>query len=419
VAPDVATHRIGDPARLRQILVNLLGNAIKFTDTGEVLLRVENAIEGYPPDTLQFSVRDTGIGIPAEKLEVIFESFTQGDTSTTRQYGGTGLGLSISQRLVRLMNGELRVESGVGAGSTFTFTTPLAIDPTPRHEVLVPAIDFRELRVLVVDNNATNCLIVRNMLGHYGAHTTTARGAEEGLTTWRTAQQAGQPFHIALVDGRMPNPDGFYFIEQLRHSLRDEATVVLMLSSDNRSEDRARGQALRVDNYLLKPLSRTALVHAIAEAFRQRDQVPQLPAQPMVPATEHPGKALNILVVEDNEDNQMLIQSYLMKTSHQLTLAENGAVAVECFQADTYDLVLMDVQMPVMDGYCATANIRQWEEANNRPPTCIIALTANALANDIAQSLAAGCDRHLTKPIKKAVLLAAIEEVANSPALTA
>jgi CheY-like chemotaxis protein len=217
----------------------------------------------------------------------------------------------------------------------------------------------------------------------------------------------------------MPAKDGFYFIEQVASTLESDVTAIFMLSSDNRPGDRARCRSLGVMQYLLKPISRRYLLRAIAESFNRPDSTPQPPMQIEESHDVAPGRSLHILVADDNEDNRMLFQSYIMKTPHQLDLAENGAVAVEKFQSDTYDLVFMDVQMPVMDGYRATAMIRQWEQEHHRVPVRIIVLTANAFTEDVQKSLAAGCDRHLTKPIKKATLLAAIEEVASSPALTA
>jgi PAS domain S-box-containing protein len=419
VAPDVPTSLIGDPSRLRQIIINLIGNAIKFTPSGEVIVEVQNDPDVPQPGRLRFSVRDTGIGIPAEKLHTVFESFTQVDASTTRQYGGTGLGLSISQHLVHLMEGEIAVESQMGAGSVFTFTAQFALDPEPQAQTTALAAEIHGLRILVIDDNATNRLILREILRYYGAVVTEAEGAEAGLLAWTAAQRGQQPFHIALVDCQMPAKDGFYFIEQVASTLESDVTAIFMLSSDNRPGDRARCRSLGVMQYLLKPISRRYLLRAIAESFNRPDSTPQPPMQIEESHDVAPGRSLHILVADDNEDNRMLFQSYIMKTPHQLDLAENGAVAVEKFQSDTYDLVFMDVQMPVMDGYRATAMIRQWEREYHRIPVRIIVLTANAFTEDVQKSLAAGCDRHLTKPIKKATLLAAIEEVASSPALTA
>jgi CheY-like chemotaxis protein len=247
---------------------------------------------------------------------------------------------------------------------------------------------------------------------------TEADGAEAGLTAWAAAMRDQAPFHMALVDCQMPGKDGFYFIEQLVSTQGSATAAIFMLSSDNRPGDRVRCEALGVRRYMLKPISRHALLRVLAESFNQTGSAPQPQMSIMEPSAVAPGRGINILVAEDNEDNQMLIQSYIKKTPHQLTLAENGAVAVEKFEAGAYDLVFMDVQMPVMDGYRATAMIRQWEQEHHRIPIRIIALTANAFAEDVQKSLAAGCDSHLTKPIKKATLLAAIEEVASSLALT-
>ena len=416
VAPDVTTRLIGDPSRLSQILMNLVGNAIKFTETGDVVLRVEQDPAVHTRGTLRFSVQDTGIGIPAEKLKAIFEGFTQVDVSTTRKYGGTGLGLSISQRLVHLMGGQLGVDSQAGAGSTFFFTIPGAIDAAPRSQSAVFSHQIHGLRVLVIDDNAINRLIIREILGRYGACVTEVGGAEAGLVAWATAQHAQQPFHVALVDCQMPDKDGFYFIEQLTHRHQSATGAMLMLSSDNRPGDRARCQTLGVAQYLLKPIARPALCRAIAEAVQQRASAPEPPSVLTAPIVA-PDRPLNILLAEDNEDNQMFIRAYLKQTPHHLTIAENGLVAVERFKAAPYNLVLMDVQMPVMDGYSATASMRQWGQEQHRPPARIMALTANALAEDRQKSLQAGCDGHLAKPIKKATLLAAIREYADSPAL--
>jgi signal transduction histidine kinase/CheY-like chemotaxis protein len=417
IAPDVPTHLIGDPMRLRQILLNLLGNAIKFTATGDVILRVAYDLTASHPGRLRFTVQDTGIGIPAEKLGTIFESFTQVDASTTRQYGGTGLGLSISRRLVHLMGGELSVTSQVGVGSIFAFTVQCEINLAPQWQVTALALQCQGWRALIIDDNATNRLILRETLEHRSMVVTEASGAEDGLAAWQAAQHDRLPFEVMLVDCQMPGKDGFYFIEQVRRLQPADPGLICMLSSDNRPGDRARCQELGVSSYLLKPITRGALWRALAEARSQHLATPAPTASTAPPVDQERG--LRILVAEDNEDNQMLIQSYLKRTPHQLTLAENGAVAVEYFQTGSYDLVFMDVQMPVMDGYEATTRIRQWEQTQQRPPTRIVALTANALTEDTQKSLDAGCNGHLTKPIKKAALLHAITEYSSDLTHTA
>jgi PAS domain S-box-containing protein len=409
IAPDVPLHLCGDPHRLRQILVNLLSNAIKFTESGEVVLRVDNEPERSRPGRLRFTVRDTGIGIPAEKLGSIFESFTQVDTSTTRKYGGTGLGLSISKQLAELMDGRIWVESRLGQGSTFSVTVQCALSSTPAEPLSLPLPVLVDMPVLVVDDNATNRLILRDMLLGWGARVTEVCGAADALSTWTTAEQAAAPFQLVLVDRQMPGTDGLDLAAQLSQTTSYRTATLILLSSEARPGDQERCRALGIPKILLKPVTRPSLLRAITEAFGQRSMRVPLVSSPPPPPTPA-ARGLAILVAEDNEDNQMLIKAYLQKTTHHLTLAENGAVAVERFQAGHYDLVLMDMQMPVMDGYTATRRLRQWEQEQHQSPTVIVALTANALPEEIQQSLEAGCNGHLSKPIKKAALLAALAD---------
>ncbi len=413
IMPDVPLDVVGDPTRLRQVLLNLLGNAIKFTEHGEVVLRVQREPGAKEPSLFRFSVSDTGIGIPPDKLEAIFERFTQVDSSTTRRYGGTGLGLTISKRLVELMGGRILVESRVGQGTTFSFTLRAGVWKGPKRRVARHLVDMHNLNVLVVDDNDTNRLILHEMLAGWKARVTEAAGGEEALARLRRAQEAGDPYRLVLLDCRMPDMDGFQVAEAMKRQQELASVTVMMLTSDGRGGDMARAKELGLAAYMVKPVKRAELLNAISAAVNtplpSRQESPRavqtpLDAQP----------ALSILLAEDAEDNRLLIQAYLKQTPHRLDIAENGEVACGKFKVGRYDLVLMDVQMPIMDGYTATREIREWEQENHRPPTPILALTAHALKGDEDKSLEAGCTAHLTKPIKKATLLAALLEHTRS-----
>lgn len=417
--PEVPVHLIGDPVRLRQVLTNLVGNAIKFTESGEVVLEVGLA-EASPggeeesePITLLFSVKDTGIGIPPEKLEYIFDKFTQADTSTTRRYGGTGLGLPITKRLVELMGGRITVTSQPGQGSTFSFTIRLPRQPAPSEPHIIPIADLRRLKILIVDDNATNRLILRETLSNWEAVVDEAPSGVSGLEKLRKARDAGAPYRLVLLDYRMPGTDGFQVAEAIQEDPSLVGTTLLMLTSDLRSGDLACVRTLGVAGCLVKPVKRAELRQAINLALSRTHDQPKalVPTQPQLREDQ---EALRILLVDDSADNRMLIEAYLKKRSYQIDLAENGELAVAQFKSGTYDLVLMDMQMPVMDGYTATRIIRQWESQSGLKPTPIIALTAFALKEEVRKSLEAGCDAHLTKPIKKATLLETLSKMRPS-----
>jgi len=422
---DVPTNLVGDPNRLRQVLLNLLGNAVKFTERGEVVLRVEleredsavNVNRSSEECVLRFTVSDTGIGIPSGKLDAIFERFTQVDSSTTRRYGGTGLGLAISKRLVELMGGHICVESREGQGSTFAFTLCAGVWTGPKRRVARHPVDMHNLHTLIVDDNATNRLILHEMLAGWKARVSEAAGGEEALARLRRAQEAGDPYRLVLLDCRMPDMDGFQVVEAMKGRQEMTNVTIMMLTSDNRGGDLARARELDLVGYLVKPVKRDELLTAVSSALSAsqplRQEAP--PATVQTPTDSQP--PLHILLAEDAEDNRLLIQAYLKQTPHRLDIAENGEIACGKFKVGRYDLVLIDMQMPVMDGYDATRAIREWEVANHRPPTPIIALTAHALQGDAEKSLEAGCTAHLTKPIKKAILLAAISEHTRSPVI--
>ena len=414
VMSDVPTDLVGDPTRLRQVLLNLLGNAIKFTERGEVVLRVQREPGAGEQSLLRFSVSDTGIGIPSDKLGAIFERFTQVDSSTTRRYGGTGLGLTISRRLIELMGGRIWVESRVGHGTTFAFTLRAGVWTGPKRRVARQPVDMHNLNVLVVDDNATNRLILHEVLAGWKARVTDAAGGEEALAQLRRAQDTGDPYRLVLLDCRMPDMDGFQVVEAMKRQQELTSVTVMMLTSDGRGGDLARARELGLAGYMVKPVKRADLLNAISIAMSAPLSARQESPLTMVSAPSDTLPSLSILLAEDTEDNRLLIQAYLKQTPYRLDFAENGEVACGKFKVGRYDLVLMDMQMPVMDGYTATGTIREWERAHHRPPTPIIALTAHALQGDAQKSLEAGCTAHLTKPIKKATLLAAILEHTRS-----
>lgn len=415
----------GDPTRLRQVLVNLLGNALKFTDAGEVALAVSmdpgsDATDGAVVQ-IHFSVSDTGCGIPAERLSSIFRSFTQADASTTRRHGGTGLGLTISRRLVELMGGNLTVESSEGAGSTFSFAIPLKVVtdlPGAGHH---DNLRFDGETILVVDDHPTNRLILSEILTPLGADVSEAASGSEALAMLGAAFEAGSPFEMILLDGQMPGMDGFEVAEAIRQDPRLVAATVLMLTSLDRPGDPARSRALGVAAYMVKPIQRAELVETLAAVRLGR---PRSTASGERPEEEGgkdahrgppdpgggPARRLRILLAEDVEDNRLLVQLYLREQPVDLVTAVDGMEAVEMYRAGAlWDLVLMDIQMPRMDGLTAAREIRRFELESGRRPTPVLALTAHALAEHGADIMAAGCDAHLTKPIRKVDLLTAIE----------
>lgn len=408
VAPGTPTKLKGDPDRLRQVLTNLVGNAIKFTDDGQVLVSVEmgHEITGIENGfELAISVADTGIGIPADKQQSIFESFTQADSSTTRRFGGTGLGLTISRRLVELMGGRIGVTSVEGEGTTFHVALPVsrvdASEVAPEHALA----RLDGLRVLVVDDNATNRLIVEEMVVGWGSVAVAAESGPEGLDKLTRAVVAGGPFDVVVLDNRMPGMDGMQMLAIMRDDPVLAKTGVVLLSSDAVSLS-GRLRELGVGDYLMKPVRRADLHDAIAAAAGARTGT-ETPVEAV--AEGEPQAPMRVLLVEDSEDNRFLLLAHLSKTPHEVVVAENGAEALTAFEQakEPFHLILMDMQMPVMDGYEATRRIRALE-AERGGHTPIVAMTAYALKEEVKKSLQAGCDDHLTKPIKKQVFLEAV-----------
>ena len=406
LSPDVPCALIGDPNRLHQILINLISNALKFTERGSVTLRVQNDPARSEPGVIRFSVTDTGIGIPPEKLATIFESFTQAHASITRKYGGTGLGLTISKQLVERMNGRIWVESTEGQGSTFHCSVQLGVQPQdPLANIPLP-INLAGLRTLVVDDHATNRLILQETLTAWGAQVTDVASGAAALSALHQSAESARPYELVLLDCRMPDMDGFHIVEKIRQAKLAEGLTIVMLTSEHWADDIARTYDLGLGGYLIKPIRRSDLLQTISIVLaRGKGIQPASRLEPPVPSPSRSSPALRILLVEDSPDNQMLIRSYLKQTTYRLDVAENGAIAMDKFKAGHYDLILMDMQMPVMNGYEATKAIRDWEHEHDLPRTQIIALTALALKEENVKILEVGCDAHLTKPIKRTTLL--------------
>jgi two-component system sensor histidine kinase/response regulator len=412
VDPGVPDTVSGDSSRLRQIVLNLVGNALKFTEKGEVKVSVQNESEGDKGPNLHFTVSDTGIGIPPEKHDHIFKAFSQADSSTTRKYGGTGLGLTISTRLVDMMGGKMWVESEVGKGSRFHFT--LRLPPVEARHVSDPSghslRTLQGVKVLVADDSATNRRIMQGILGRWGINVTLAEGGNQALEELSAACTAATPYALLLTDLQMPDMDGFTLVEKIRQRKELSAVAIMMFSSAGQRGDGARCQELGVSAYLLKPIRQSELQGAILRVLRAGESKAQLPLVTRYNLQDIavPTVSLRILLAEDNLVNQRLAMRLLEKRGHQVTVAGNGQVAVAAAEKDTFDLVLMDLQMPEMDGFEATAALRAREkETGIHLP--VIALTAHALKGDRERCLDAGMDGYLTKPIRSQELDAILE----------
>ena len=402
---NVPCHLIGDPTRLTQILINLIGNALKFTEHGSIVVRVANESDRCVEGAVRFSVCDTGIGIPSDQLVSIFDSFTQAHASTTRQYGGTGLGLAITKRLVEGMNGRIWVESTVGTGSTFHCSVLLQVQTELPQQKSATPINLAGVRVLVVDHHPTNRLILRELLSAWGAQVTEARDGLTALDELRRTSQQGQAYELLLLDCRMPEMSGFQVVERIKSTLNGSCPTIIMLTSDQWADDIARTYDLGLGGYLIKPIRRSDLLQTIGIALGRTKGTPTTKVEVTTPPSIASTRALRVLLVEDSPDNQLLVRAYLKQTDYFLDVAEHGAMALEKFKSAHYDVILMDVQMPVMDGYAATKAIRLWEQDHALPTTPIIALTALALKEEGTRIFEAGCNAHLTKPIKKSTLL--------------
>jgi two-component system, sensor histidine kinase and response regulator len=406
---------VGDPSRLRQVAINLLGNAVKFTERGEVTLQV--ALHSEEADTawLHFSIRDTGIGISSDKQATIFESFTQADGSTARRYGGTGLGLSISRRLVEMMGGRIWVESTPGEGSTFHFTAPFKVVRTLQQVASAREARLLDVPVLVVDDNATNRKILEQMLRVWRMKPVLAESAWVALSRLEQALNEGSPFPLVLTDASMPEMDGFALVERIRQNRRFAGATIMMLTSAGQRGDAARCRQLGVAAYLTKPVGQSELFDALVQVLG-RGALEAQSSEPLV--TRHSlregRKRLRILLAEDNVVNQKLAVRLLEKRESTVLVASNGREAVAALEKESFDLVLMDLQMPGMDGFEATSAIRE-KETTSGTHIPIIAMTAHAMKGDRERCLAAGFDGYVSKPVRPQELFEAITALVSIP----
>ena len=442
IGREVPRDLVGDPLRLKQVLINLVGNAIKFTELGEIVIRVEHELGTEEPGWLRFAVADTGIGIAADKIASLFSSFTQVDTSIARRYGGSGLGLSIVRRLVELMGGRTWIESRLGAGSTFYFTANFGMDAgaSAASRVLntggaAERAKLAGIRALVVDDNRVNRMVVREIIAARGVVVAEANSGAQALSELKSARRAGLPFDLIILDCRMPVMDGFEVMQHLRHGVEHDDPVVLMLTSDDLNIQIPRVRELGLDAYIVKPVRPSELLAAIATALAGRNRantagaiakpaegasrdatatraiVADALASPALSDRAVADRPMRLLLVDDSADNRLLINSYLRRMPYRIDEAENGEVAFQKATTERYDLILMDMHMPLVDGLEATRMIREWERLHEAPRTPIVVLTASALEEDIRRALAAGADAHVSKPITKAMLLEALRKI--------
>ncbi|MBF0213371.1 MAG: response regulator, partial [Magnetococcales bacterium] len=399
-ASDLPKTILGDDGRVRQVLINLLGNAIKFTHHGQV--KITLAPHPSEPDTLLFQVIDTGIGIDQEQIEHIFERFTQADAGITRRYGGTGLGLAISRCLVELMGGRIWVESRLGQGSTFCFTLPMrcveAPDPQLKPDDRITEIPSRSLRILLAEDQTLNQMLFQGFVKKTPHQLIMVN---DGLEAVARVQE--EPFDVVVMDIQMPRMDGYTAtcrIRQWEQETQRSPVPIIALSAHTSAEELQRSQEAGCDAFLSKPISKQTLLQTLQ----------QIASQP--PVVTHPKKP-SILLVEDTEENQILIDAYLKQTPCRLVIAHDGIEALARIREEVFDVVIMDVQMPRMDGYTATRLIRQWERETKRAPMPIVALTAHAIDGEIQRSQEAGCDLYLTKPINKKKLLEVLQQLTD------
>jgi signal transduction histidine kinase/CheY-like chemotaxis protein len=424
IRPEVPDRLVGDPARLRQVLINLLGNAIKFTERGEIVLRVEVDEPGEQATLLRFSVADTGVGIPADKIESIFEAFTQADNSTTRRYGGTGLGLTISRKLVEMMGGRIGVESAEGRGTTFHFTVLTGVASGAEAPTAAPeAVASRALSgvpVLIVDDNATNRRILAEQLYRLGLRPIAVEGGRAALMELERARATQTPFGLIIVDYHMPEMDGFMLAGRIQ-SMHDVAgATIMMLTSGGHSGDAARCRELGLSAFLTKPISQKTLQQIVTqvvagsgarEASAARVPLKEAPKMSPVPSNTSPDRRpLRILLVEDNLVNQKMTVTMLQKRGHVVSVANDGEECLAALEQGNFDMILMDVHMPRMGGFEATQAIRTREQASGGHLP-IVALTALAMTGDRDACLKAGMDGYVSKPINSAELFGTLERL--------
>jgi CheY-like chemotaxis protein/HPt (histidine-containing phosphotransfer) domain-containing protein len=410
IAPDVPDALVGDVGRLRQVIINLVGNAIKFTARGEVSLRIE--VDSLDDDAamLHFFVTDTGIGIEQKNQERVFEAFQQADASTTRQFGGTGLGLAIASRIVTLMGGRMGLTSEPGEGSAFDFTARLGLQSADTVPQSVAPSRLSNLRALVVDDNPTNLRILDGILRSWGMRPTLAASGDEALRILTGKDRDILEFALILTDARMPAMDGFELVKRIRQLPSSQPAAILMLSSAPDAEDTVRSRELGLSSYLAKPVRRSALLSAITEAVVGTPAFAEEVVAPRAQGAR--SQPLKVLVAEDNAVNRKLASSILQRAGHHAILVTNGREAVTAFEREQFDVVLMDVQMPVMGGFEATRLMRKLESGSGKR-TPIIAVTAHAMTGDREACYAAGMDGFAPKPIQSAKLLEMLERLGS------
>jgi two-component system sensor histidine kinase/response regulator len=423
IRANVPDALVGDPGRLCQIVVNLAGNAIKFTEHGEVVVHVETGSKIENQVYLHVAVTDTGIGIPPEKQQLIFEAFTQADSSTTRHFGGTGLGLTISSQLVAMMGGRIWVESEVGKGSAFHFTAVFRRQTGATVEPTIEPEDLKHLPVLVVDDNATNRRILEEVLTNWGMEAIIVASGRAALAEMERAAGVGKPIPLALLDAMMPEMDGFDLAEQIKQRPGLARATIMMLSSAGQRGDAARCRELGIAAYLTKPIKQSDLLDSILTVLHRtsaKARTPSVQPQHSLPETQ---RRLRILLAEDNAINQRLAITILEKRGHAVAVACNGKETLAVSEKETFDLILMDVQMPEMDGFEATKAIRGREALARQTPNSqasfrvpIIAMTAHAMKGDRERCLDAGMDAYVSKPIEARKLFEVIESVFAPPA---
>jgi two-component system sensor histidine kinase/response regulator len=414
IRSDVPQIVVGDPTRLRQIIVNLLGNAIKFTDQGEVVLQTEVKLLQEHSASLHFTIRDTGIGISTDKQKLIFEAFAQADSSPSRKYGGTGLGLAISTRLVEMMGGRIWLESEPGQGSTFHFTADIGLPQAPfARQERNGEITLAGIPVLIVDDNATNRRILETTLLQWGMKPTIAESGMAALTALRRAKQAGNKNLLLLLDAQMPGMDGFTLVEKVRQDPELPTPTVMMLTSGGQRGDAERCRELGIFAYLTKPIRQWELREAILGVLGMKQEKGEK-AKLLTRHTLHETRRrLHVLLAEDNAINRELVLRLLSKRGHTVVVAANGKQAVSAFEAQSFDVILMDAQMPEMDGFEATAAIRHKEmTAGTHVP--IIAITAHAMKGDRERCLSAGMDGYVSKPVQAEELIRAVEGLGST-----
>jgi PAS domain S-box-containing protein len=409
IAPDVPDALVGDPGRLRQVILNLVGNAIKFTDQGEVIVDVATDQVTAHEVILRFRVTDSGIGIAQDKLSDIFGAFVQADASTTRRYGGTGLGLTISAQLVEMMGGRIWIESEVGKGSRFHFLAHFGVHEGAAHFIVPPPGNLRDLRVLIVDDNATNRLILSETLASWQMCAVAVDGAAAALSALRKAAGDGEPFQLVLTDALMPDVDGFMLAAEIARDEQIATTKVILLTSAGLVKPRGQAGRSPFSATLTKPVKQSDLLDAIVTTFAAPARPTATPRARRAARARTPGaRSLRVLVAEDNATNQKLLLALLEQRGHRVVLTRNGREALERSAAQPFDVILMDVQMPEMGGLEATAAIRARErDAGGHVP--IIALTAHAMAGDRERCLAAGMDAYVAKPLRPQELFSAID----------